>query len=155
MKYVAVSLIAGVILKNISVKEMYRIAIKNLGRLTFSRKTSANVLKTSKLRQSLSNGMLHNTNFTEETTGNLAHKNLRRNVNPQVVFKKITCVNCLNVKKLVLNIFLSVLHFIRTKYDFSICRRGQTLDTPVKEALYLRDLVPTLSVSKSSTYHNK
>ena len=45
MKYVAVSLIAGVILKNISVKEMYRIAIKNLGRLTFSRKTSANVLK--------------------------------------------------------------------------------------------------------------
>ena len=45
MKYVAVSLIAGVMLKNISVKEMYRIAIKNLGRLTFSRKTSANVLK--------------------------------------------------------------------------------------------------------------
>ena len=44
MKYVAVSLIAGVMLKN-SVKEMYRIAIKNLGRLTFSRKTSANVLK--------------------------------------------------------------------------------------------------------------
>lgn len=45
MKYEAVSMIAGVMLKNISVKEMYGIAIKNLGRLTFSKKISANVLK--------------------------------------------------------------------------------------------------------------
>ena len=45
IKYVAVSLTTGVPLENIIVKEMYGIVIKNLGRLTFSRKTSANVLK--------------------------------------------------------------------------------------------------------------
>ena len=43
-KYVAVSLIAGIILKNISVRELHANVIRNLGRLTFSRKTLANAL---------------------------------------------------------------------------------------------------------------
>ena len=38
-------LIAGIMLKNISVRESQAIVIRDLGRLTFSRKTSANVLK--------------------------------------------------------------------------------------------------------------
>ena len=42
---VTVSMIAGIMLKNISVRDLHAIVIRNLGRLTFSRKTSANILK--------------------------------------------------------------------------------------------------------------
>ena len=38
-------LIAGTLLKNISVRESHAIVIRNVGRLTFARKTSPNVLK--------------------------------------------------------------------------------------------------------------
>ena len=41
MKYVAVRLIAGIMLKNTRIRESPEIVIKNLGRLTFSE----NVLK--------------------------------------------------------------------------------------------------------------
>ena len=39
------SSIAGILLKHISVRDSHAIVIRNLGRLTFSRITSANVLK--------------------------------------------------------------------------------------------------------------
>ena len=38
-------LIAGIMLKSISVRESQAIVIRDIGRLTFSRKTWANVLK--------------------------------------------------------------------------------------------------------------
>ena len=41
-------LIAGIMLKNISVRESHAIVIRNLGRLTFSRKTLSNWILQSK-----------------------------------------------------------------------------------------------------------
>ena len=43
-------------LENISVRESHAIAIRNLGRLTFSRKTSANVLKLDASKQGIQPG---------------------------------------------------------------------------------------------------
>ena len=85
-------LVAGIMLKDISVGESHAIVIRNLGRLTFSRKKLGKYCQigcfkvrnstrnTLTLWQSLSNDMLQNKSFTGEITGNLAHQSSRGNM---------------------------------------------------------------------------
>ena len=51
-------MIAAIMMKNISVRESQAIVIRDLGRLTFSRKTSANVLKLDASKQRIQPGKL-------------------------------------------------------------------------------------------------
>ena len=116
--------------ENINVRESYNIVFRNLGKLTFSRKTSANVLKldanrkvrnsnrkTLTLLQTPSNNMLQNKSSTGEITGDLSHKSPRRNMH-----KLSDCI------KTPLKSFLACLTFHWKKCDFLICIRGRTLD---------------------------
>ena len=71
----------------------------------------------------------------------------RENIISFLVFEKFTCINCLTAKKLLLNIFEAVLHFMRRKYDSVICIRGRTLMEDItfhKSLSFLRDFLTTM-----------
>ena len=70
-------LTAGIMLKNISVRESHAIVIRNLGRLTFSRKTLANVLKSTR-KTNTSPITLKQASWGNQ--GNLAHQTPRWNM---------------------------------------------------------------------------
>ena len=84
-------LIAGIMLNNISIRELHAIVIRNFGRLTLSRKTSANVFKLDASKQGTQPGKLYHfgnhpqmtcfkTRASRGNHGNLTHQSPRENM---------------------------------------------------------------------------
>ena len=134
-------LIAGIMLKNISVRESHAIVIRNLGRL-FQKKLrqmfsnwmlESKEFKTLTLRQSPSNDMPQNKSFTRGITGNVAHQSPRGNM-----YKLFDCI------KTPLKRFLACLKFykkeIRLCYLHKSTNSGPTPGLEKKsESLYIKE----------------